>query len=208
MLGTMIKQAARALSLAGILAGAAVFSQACGNLTVNGGGGTSCVASFTGPEVSGAEVSFTDGTTQVAESFKLANDAAPGSVQLKLKLIGTAPTGSLIVKIEGDSSGPNNVPIETATLSASSVKASTTAVPDAYYTFTFSTPATLKANIVYWIRVQGDNTFQSNQGIQWMGDNTTPGDYKGGTALSYNGSAWTSGVLGTARAFLYQLGCS
>src|SRR4051794_8004883 len=101
-------QTASTWGLISFLAATALFSQGCGNLTINGDATNNCLVSYTGPELTGVHAQFTDNTTELAVSFQLANLGAPSNVQLRLLGFGS-PTGTMIVKIEGDSSGPNGV---------------------------------------------------------------------------------------------------
>lgn len=184
----------------GIIALLFAFAQGCGDSGAPVSG-TTCTASFSGPEVAGQEVSV-DTVTEIAQSITLAAAATPGSLQLKLKAIGT-PTGSVYVRIETSlSSAPSGFIVENATLDATKVAAAPAA--DAFYTFTFSTPQALAVG-TYWIILKGNASFTAT-GVSWMATNVS-GAYTGGTALSSsNDSSWgVSQVSGKGLLFLF--GC-
>lgn len=172
---------------------------------VDADGITSCIAGFSGPEVTNAEEILADfNATLYAMSFTLTQSSAPSSVRLNLKALGT-PTGTLTVTLHADSGGnPSITQSGSGTLDASTILPTAAA---AYYTFTFASPQTLAPG-TYWVVLHGASAFAPTKGIYWMASDVA-GAYSGGSSLTSanNGGVWnTSGI--TNKSFLFQLGCS
>jgi hypothetical protein len=190
---------------AGMLCAISCLGSACGGPL--GGDDESCVASFStvgSTAGAGVDASLSSASFQVSQSFTPSADTRPGIVKIKLRPTGT-PLGTLILKIEADSSGaPDSIPLATATIAANTVTEPTVAK---FYSFTFSTSSLpdLKQGKTYWIRLQATSGNGSNY-VSWIGNNDSAYS-KGSAKTSTDGTQWDTNTVGPSRDFLFLVGC-
>jgi len=174
---------------AGMLCAISCLGSACGGPL--GGDDESCVASFStvgSTAGAGVDASLSSASFQVSQSFTPSADTRPGIVKIKLRPTGT-PLGTLILKIEADSSGaPDSIPLATATIAANTVT-----LPD------------LKQGKTYWIRLQATSGNGSNY-VSWIGNNDSAYS-KGSAKTSTDGTQWDTNTVGPSRDFLFLVGC-
>lgn len=123
-----------------------------------------------------------------AQSFKVDKDVNVKKVRLYLKATATAPTGSLTVRIETNST---TVPSGTlANANATGTIANFTTTTYGWVECEFTTAFQLTAATTYWIVVSCDA--QANDvGWDWAGDASSP-TYADGNAAVYSPSSWTA----------------
>lgn len=133
------------------------------------------------------DVELREGATtnvKVAASFTTVGAIQVNSIILPLKKNGTVSATNITLTIEGDSSGPDDSALGTATVSTDNISASYDGVA-----FTFSAPVELSATTKYWIVIASDYSESGTNNIAWKVES---GLTSGGNQSIYNGTSWSA----------------
>lgn len=123
-----------------------------------------------------------------------------GEVAVKLRINGACSDG-LQASLCADSSGSPNT---AAPLAVASVPGSAVSGGLRWVRFIFPTPASLQANVPYWIVLQRSGTLSLSNYYVLMRDDSDP--YPAGMLKIWNGTSWSGPVGGLADINFYVVG--
>lgn len=183
---------------------------ACANVEEN------CAASYT-TESTDQELGINDsalGGDELAQSFQLTEAREISSVQIRLQKKGTIASGySLVLTLEtNDSNG--NAPSGTSAGGGEARLDVSLISTTGYYTFTFSSAASLSAETTYWLRLRAEYP-QSNSAaaspnlVYWSSHDGSSNTYSSGSAVyeTSTSNQWQTSIIGSLRDLLFKIGC-
>jgi hypothetical protein len=194
-----------------------VLCSACGS--INPSAAQCSLASFLTLPTQDRELAIRStsfGGVSVAQSFIPTSAGSAASATVFLKRYGSFSSGLYYLtatlegnQVTGSTSVPDNIPLATSTrIDVSAVSSNS----PGYYTFTFSSSASLNADQTYWLRIRASYPLSDTHYVSWMAYDGPNGYLVNSTSLNSvyelsQPNTFSNALIGEARYLLFSIGC-
>lgn len=126
---------------------------------------------------------------RLGQSFQISSTGTVDQVKLWLRKVG-APSGTLTLRIETDSSGSPSGTLANAAATVT-VAESSLATSYGWIAFDFASNFSLTGTTLYWLVLSTDRSASGTAYVEWGADASTPG-YTDGQMISEASSSWSA----------------